>query len=469
MRLSANYKITLSSFAVMTAGMLLTAGCGNGSTATSTTPANTPTGPAFVIGTDAPMAAVTSFVAQLQSVTATDASGNSVSLVSGSPTVDFARYNGLQTLLDLNSVPAGTYTSVQITLGPTAKMSYLNIPASGAPTIATQDATLTTQNATVTLTNPLVVSANGAPVGLRVDFQLGKSIQVDSNGQITGQVTPTFKIDSVGVDDPMAYVDEYTAGVLSVNASVQSFVVQGPHGSQLTVNVNGQTEWDGDASLSSLTTNSIVQISGKLDKATGTLDADEVEILSQQGFYASGQVTYVTPASGTASSFDLYVRSLLPSTTGLTLGQIATVNLTGSEKYSVYWMHDALAQFLFNADGLLPGQDVAVGGPASGASNPQSVSVHRVVLRNWGFNGTVVPGSEDTSNHTFQIQVNGFAGLLVPQTVTVYVGGDADYRDGFNGISDITDNAKVRVVGVLLKDPLSGNTVLVGHYIDSQN
>jgi hypothetical protein len=212
-----------------------------------------------------------------------------------------------------------------------------------------------------------------------------------------------------------------------------------------------------------------VQISGKLDKVTGTLDADEVEILSQQGFYASGQVTYVTPASGTASSFDLYVRSLLPSTTGLTLGQIATVNLTGSEKYSVYWMHDALAQFLFNADGLLPGQDLAVGGPATGASNPQSVSVHRVVLRNWGFNGTVVAGSEDMSNRTFQMQVDGFAGLLVPQTVTVYVGGDAEFRDGFNGMSDITDNAKVRVVGVLLKDPLSGNTVLVGHYIDSEN
>jgi len=67
------------------------------------------------------------------------------------------------------------------------------------------------------------------------------------------------------------------------------------------------------------------------------------------------------------------------------------------------------------------------------------------------------------------LQVDGFAGLLVPQTVTVYVGSDADFRDGFNGMSDITDNAKVRVVGVLLKDPLSGNTVLVGHYIDSEN
>ncbi len=461
--------MALSFLVVMTAVTLLVAGCGSGVSTMSTVASNTPTGSAFVIGTDAPMAAVTSFVAQLQSVTATDANGNSVSLISGAPTVDFARYNGLQTLLDLNNVSAGTYTSVQVVLGPTATMSYLNVPSSGAPTIVTQNVTLTSQNATVTLTNPLVISANSAPVGLRVDFQLGKSIQVDSNGQITGQVTPTFEIDSVGVNDAMAYVDEYIAGVLSVNASGQSFVVQGPHGTQITVNVNGQTEWDGDASLSNLTTSSIVQISGKLDKVAGTLDADEVDILSQQGFYASGQVTYVTPATGTATSFDLYVRSLLPSTTGLSLGNIATVNLTGSEKYSIYWMHDALAQFLFNAGGLLPGQDVAVGGPATGATNAQSVSVHRVILRNWGFNGTVVPGSEEMGNHIFKMQVDGFAGLLIPQTITVYAGGDASYRDGFNGMSDITDNAKVRVVGVLLKDPLSGSTVLVGHYIDSEN
>ena len=462
-------KRVLASIGLVTAALFFLAGCSSGTTTSATTSSNTPTGAAFVVGTDAPMASVTSFVVQLQSVTATDANGNSVSLISGQPTVDFARYNGLQTLLNLNSVPEGTYTSVKITLGPSATIGYLNVTGTSAPTIQTMDATLTSQTATVTLASPLVVASGAAPVGLRVDFQIAKSIQVDSSGNITGTVTPTFKIDSVGVDDAKAYVDEYDAAVLSVNASGQSFVVQGPNGTQLTVDVNGQTEWDSDASLSSLTTSTIVQLSGKLDKVNGTFDADEVDILSQQGFYASGQVTYVTPASGTATSFDLYVRGLLPSTTKLELGQIATVDLTGSEKYSIFWMHDALTEFLFNADGLMPGQDVAIGGPASGATNPQSVSVHRVVLRNWGFNGTIVPGSIHTGSNSFQMQVTGFAGVLIPQTVTVYIGGYAEYRDGFTGIEDIADGSKVRVVGVLLKNPMNGNPVLVGHYIDSQN
>ena len=95
-------------------------------------------------------------------------------------------------------------------------------------------------------------------------------------------------------------------------------------------------------------------VSGTLDKADATIDADEVAILSQNGFYATGQVTYVTPATGTATSFDLYVRGLLPTTTGLTLGQIATVDLNGSENFFIYRMHNTLTQFLFNSSNCWP-------------------------------------------------------------------------------------------------------------------
>jgi len=50
-----------------------------------------------------------------------------------------------------------------------------------------------------------------------------------------------------------------------VNAGGNSFVIQGPHGHQFTVNVNGETEIEGNDTLANLTTNSIVEISGTLD------------------------------------------------------------------------------------------------------------------------------------------------------------------------------------------------------------
>jgi hypothetical protein len=449
----------------LAAASLIATGCGTSVSSTTAATAAV-TGPAFVVGTDAPMAGVTSFAVQIDSVIATESNGATVSLLSGAPTVDFARYNGLQTLLDMNDVPAGSYTGVTITLGP-ATLSYLNTSAA-VPTITTEAATLTTSSVSYSTSTPIVISQTG-PAGLHLDFDLRKSILVDSNGNITGQVTPTFNVSAVAPSDPGAYIDEFDAAVVSVNTTAQSFVVQGPHGRQFTINVTGNTEWDNSESISSLTTSSIVCVSGMLDKADVTIDADEVAILSQNGFYADGQVTYVTPSSGAATSFDLYVRGLLPTTTGLSLGQIAQVDLTGQENFFIYRMHNTLSQFLFNSSLILPGQAVAIGGPATGAANSQAVSVKRVVLRHWGYIGTVVAGSINSSADTFQIQVNGFAGLLIPQTVTVYVSSDTTFRDGLTALSSLTASEDVRVVGLLVKDPVSGQTVLLARYVDELN
>ena len=112
-------------------------------------------------------------------------------------------------------------------------------------------------------------------------------------------------------------------------------------------------------------------------KADQTLDADEVAILSQNSFYAAGQVTYVTPADrGTATSFDLYVRGLLPTTTGLTLGQIAQVDLTGSTRSSSSTGCTIRSPNSCSTPAtLVAGQSIAVGGPASGATNAKAVTV----------------------------------------------------------------------------------------------
>jgi len=80
------------------------------------------------------MASMVSFATQINGIDAVPSRGGTpVSLISGTPTVDFARFNGLQTLLDLNDV-LGTHDSITITLG-SATIGYLDTPASGAPTI----------------------------------------------------------------------------------------------------------------------------------------------------------------------------------------------------------------------------------------------------------------------------------------------------------------------------------------------
>ncbi len=450
-------------YLLLAAAALAATGCSS-SVMSSANPSSA-TGPEFVVATDMPLASIASFQVQIESIDAIDSNNNSVPLLSGQPTVDFARYNGLQALMSMNSVKAGTYNSVTITLSSqNASVGYLDTSGAGAPSIQTATPTFTTNTANVTLAKPFTVVQGGSPVGLRVDFDLHKSIAIDSSGDIS--VTPTFNVSAVANTDSGGHIDELDGGVVSVDSNAQSFVVQRADGLQVTINVNGQTEWDGDASFGALNTSSIVEASGAFDKASLTLDADEVAILSDSGFYASGQVTYVTPPTGAATNFDLYVRGLLPTNTGLTLGQIAQVNLTGNEKFFIYWMHNPFTEFLFNSSAMVAGQAVAVGGPATGAANANAVTVNRVTLQNWGFNGTVAPGSENPGQGTFQMQVNGFAGVLIPETITVYLGGNTDFRYGLGAFSDITDGLNLRVVGLLLKNPTTGQVVLLARHVD---
>ena len=49
----------------------------------------------YVLGTDAPLPSVVSFAVNIQSITLSDGSATPVSILNGAQTVDFARFNGL--------------------------------------------------------------------------------------------------------------------------------------------------------------------------------------------------------------------------------------------------------------------------------------------------------------------------------------------------------------------------------------
>src|SRR5271170_5129555 len=120
------------------------AGCSSGSGSApgasgGSTPTPAQTGSVYVLGTDAPLPSVVSFAVSVQSITLSNGSSTPVSILNGAQTVDFARFNGLNTLLDFNSIPAGTYTTATITFG-SATIGYLNTQPPLAPAIATTPA-----------------------------------------------------------------------------------------------------------------------------------------------------------------------------------------------------------------------------------------------------------------------------------------------------------------------------------------
>lgn len=449
--------------------LALLCGCGGGGMNSSVVPPQS--GSVFVMGTDAALPSVVSFQVDITGMTVSDGMNPPVSVLSGTQTVDFARLNGLRTLLDINTIQAGTYTTVNVTLA-NPQIGFLNVanPPTNPPTrptITTLNATtspavtLTQSNVTINLANPLVVNA-GDIIGLRFEFDLRKSIQVNASGQLTGMVNPTLDLKAITSSDADAFIDDFVAGVVSVNTSGNSFVIQGPHGHQFTVNVNGQTEFEGQESLADLTTSSIVEISGTLDRTAGTILANSVGILSQDKFFAGGLITFVEPQMGTATDFDLYVRSVLPSGTGFSSGKISTINLTGNEKFFIFFLHNPFTNMFFNSSLMVAGQHVAIGGPFSSGM----VTVNRVFLLHEGHTGTWVVGS--TTANTFQFNSNGLAGVLFNGPVTVFVTPFTQFGGGLTGISSLSGTSAIplRVVGLVLKDPVSGQPVFVARRVE---
>jgi hypothetical protein len=451
-------------------------GCGAGNMSTPPV-SQQQSGMVFVSGGDAPLPSVVSFKVVVSGISVAEGMGTPITVTTGPQTVDFAKLNGMHTLLDLNTIPAGTYDTVIVTLA-SPEIDYLNMtnPQTNPPTrptissltsTTTPPATLSMSTVTISLSSPLTVSM-GDVVGLGFEFDIRKSLALDMNGQITGAVNPTIDVNAITPSDADAYIDEFIAGVTTMNAAGNSFTIQGPHGHAFTVDVNDQTEWEGSETINDLTTSSIVAISGTLDRTDGTFLADTVAILSQDKFFAGGLITYVDPPTGTAQDFDLYVRDVLPAGTGFNSGQISTIDLTGNEKYFVYWMHNVFvnprwSNIFFNSSLLVPGQHVSIGGPFSNGT----VTVKRVVLRHEGHTGTLVAGSANTGTSTFQFNSNGLAGVLFNGPVTVYVTPFTRFGGGLTSLQDLTNNPTntLRVVGVVLKDPISGQPVFVARSV----
>lgn len=98
---------------------------------------------------------------------------------------------------------------------------------------------------------------------------------------------------------------------------------------------DNNTEFDSGKGPVTFDTNTIVEVSGTLDRVTRNIDASEVEVLSKDHFFVAGLFTSIRPAGGQANQVDMYTRAELPALSGVALGQINTFSLTGSESYMI--------------------------------------------------------------------------------------------------------------------------------------
>ena len=420
----------------------------------------------FVVGTDAPLPSIVSCEVNVTGISLNNG-GTPVSVLAQPAIVDFAQLSGLHQLLDLTAVPTGTYTSATITIA-SPVIGYLNTSVT-PPTVSTINGTLTQSSVTVNFAQPVVVT-NADLFGLRMEFDLRQSLQTDMNGQVTGTVNPVFEVALLNSTDAQVSIDDFHGGVVGVTGP-NSFMIQGPHGRQWTVETSASTMMDDpNTPLSAFTTTTIVEVSGTLDPVSHDIMASEVEVVSNNGFYLGGLFTNIRPAPGAATQADLYVRDELPAINGISDGQIETLNLNGSENYLIEHIHLPLTTLLFNNSELAAGQRVGIGGALSTTNGVTTLTVHRVVLKRQGQAGTWVPGSTVVQNNnagTFQLNDNWTAGVLLPSPLTVMTTNDTNFIN-LSGLSALqgTSALRIRVVGFILINQATGQAVMVARSVE---
>jgi hypothetical protein len=454
-------------FVVCFAAVLLCS-CGGGSSSSASSPAPSSQASVFTIGTDAPLPSVLSCQIMVTGITIFNGSTN-VSVLSQPQVIDFAQFNGLHQLVDLSSVPIGTYTSATVTIA-SPVIGYINVNPPNPPTASSINGTLSESSVTVNFAQPFVLQ-NSDLVGLRMEFDLRQSIQTDTNGQVTGVINPVFDMQLLNSTDAGVWIDDFHAGVVGVTGG-NTFTVQGPRGRQWQVSTDSNTIFDDpDLPISSFTTNTIVSLTGTLDPVTHAIDASEVEVISNDKFYLGGLFTYINPASPQpATQADIYVREELPAIPGISDGQIESLTLNGSEIYRIGHIDLPLTTLLFNNTLMAPGQRVDIGGPLNTSNGTDTLTVHRVILRRQGQSGSWVPGStvvQSENMGSFQLNDEWTAGVLLPSPLSVLTTNDTNFinlsgLDALSGAGPI----QIRVVGFILINQTTGQPVMVARSVE---
>jgi uncharacterized protein DUF4382 len=444
------------------------AACGGGASSSTGGGGGSQSASVFTIGTDAPLPSVVSCPVTIMGITINN--GTTDVPVLGTPqTVDFAKLSGLHQIVDLQSVPAGTYYSATVTLSG-ATIDYLNT-SNAPPTITDENATFSSMSDKVTFGSPVVVSS-GETVGLRMEFNLAKSIQVDNTGNITGMINPTFNMQLLNASNAEVSIDDFHVGWVS-STSPTLFTVQGPLGRDWTVQTASATVFDDPSvAVSSYNTGTILSVSGTIDPVTHYIDATEVQVVSMDKFYMGGLFTYINPATGPATTADLYIREELPAQTvpNIQEGEIGSFTLNGSEVYRIGNISLPLTSLLFNNSSLTAGQHVDIGGKIVTSNGSTTLTVHRVVLRRQGQEGTLTANSVSIQSGnvgTFTFTDNATAGVLLPSPMTVMTTNQTNFI-GVSGLSGLSTAGTVplRIVGYVLIDPQTKAPVLIANAVE---
>jgi hypothetical protein len=464
--------LVLSALATLCGLNLVGCGGGIGTTLSS----NPQAGAVFVTGEDAPLPSVVSLNLTINSITLTGAS-NSPQLVSSPITLDFARLVGLRAPLAFNAVPADTYTKATFVLS-NPVINYISVGT--PPQVTTLNGTFTNPTSTnpqttsvvVTFPTPMVVGASGL-AGMHTEFDIRQSLAVDGSGQVTGVINPVMFIEAVKATNPEGQITDLTGTIVSVNVAGNSFLTQGPFGHQVTVDVDGNTNYNAGFTLATLPmSGGFVSLQGTV-QMDGSILASDVEFVTTDLAFISGRILALNPTTGPVQTVTLWVGETGGGTSSM-VDTLQTVDVSGVSNYAICFFNNSWfsPNNLFGNSSMLVGQRIFMGESVSGSS----FAAGFISLRRQGVYGLTVPGSVTVTSGnagSFQLSNSGLLGYALGGPLTVNTGAGTVFFQGNSKTLTLTDlqtaSATVAVPvlarGLVLKDSTSGDPVLWSHRV----
>ena len=376
--------------------------------------------------------------------------------------VDFSALRDFSTIIDLSSIPEQNYD--QVTIGLSIGQLILYDPTSDPP-IKKLPVKISTATPAIPI-NPNLTLVKNQVNALRLDFDMLRSIQVDADGQVTGDVTPTFKATPVVATDAKGFgeFDDLVGFVRSVqpNSTGQNFTgavnlqLLAGSGPAVSINLTAATKLYGVAALNLLETGRVAEVGATMDK-NGNLVADTVEvedraIVEEKKLAFLGLVTSVTrDENGNATQFDFYVREEEPdASTSVPLDSVVKVNVlpTTTTQYSSRPTNFAPA-LPFDAKAITVGQELIVNGVYTLVTDqPTSVDASMIFLKlqtMQGSLGSLVQVGKDGRSGAFWLLPH--ASLLGGSPILVFTSSDTAYLN-LLGLADITPQATLLVRGL---------------------
>jgi hypothetical protein len=449
----------MNSFRLRSAACILLAtfpflqmGCGGSSSSQSSTQQPNTTALQVNLG-DAPSDRLVAVSITIGSMTLTNESGGTVSVVASSTPVEMMRLMGTVDPISLMNVAQGTYT------GGTMGISSATVMYMDPSTMQlVQKSVSGPMNVTINFSPSLTVGTS--PMVLNLDMNMATSVSIDQSGNVTMTPTMTATMNPGGSsqDPEHGGMEHMTGSVMSISGS--SFTMSMMQSSQnVTVGTGSSTQFEGMSGMGGMSNGMIVMVDAIM-QSDGTFMAQRVQsVMSMSGGSMAGGLVMGTTGNPVIELALAMQDGAGSGMMGSYLAGTTTVDVSASATFNIDTDNVDMSNLpftpVFDGTTIFKGQCVRAvstggmmsGGGMGGMMGGGTISASEIDLEVQGLSGIVsgYSGSVPTGFTLTLPSDSAFTTLTGSNTITVFQQAGTELW----GLTSLPNGSTVHVRGLL--------------------